>query len=134
MPEKLKKGSRGGARPGSGPKRNLASIQQRLAIGAEFESRWLALRRQGVHEVAKTGEGGKVHFAAKRPYGARAQVIDDVARWASETYGVAVTPRAVRTCLGEYRRFLVDSNAPLQFPKAKRQEQPAPRRQGRKRA
>lgn len=69
-------------------------------VEAAHASRNRAVNITNVHMSERS------HRQAVRPQGFRDRLIAKVAAWATRKYGERITPRFVRGCIEDYRRFL----------------------------
>lgn len=65
--------------------------------------------------IAATG-GAFFSEPLMRPKGSRGKIIARVAEWASQKYALSIKPSFVEDCLKEYRAFLREIAAELEFP------------------
>lgn len=65
--------------------------------------------------IAATG-GAFFSEPLMRPKGSRGKIIAQVAEWASKNYARKIKPSFVEDCLKEYRAFLREMAAELEFP------------------
>jgi hypothetical protein len=81
---------------------DVRSIQERFASVPVVARNHRVHRdgvRQGSADISEILSGAEIEpIAVKRPYGARAEVLDAAIEWCATTYGKAITRRRAQAC------------------------------------
>jgi hypothetical protein len=94
------------------PALELTQVSRDNMLAISVEKRTTSpLVREYINDIEKDMKDTPNYYKEPfiRPHGKKDLVLKTVSRWASRKYGIRISPRAVKTCWDEYRKFQKNS-------------------------